>query len=620
MKEKLKKQLGTLEVFSIASGAMISSGLFILPSVIYKEAGPSIIISYILAAIIIVPAMLSKIELATAMPKSGGAYFFVNKSFGPLFGTLSGFSSWFALSLKSAFALIGIGIFLNPFIPELAAYVKIIGITFTVFFTVINIISVKHSGRFQVVLLLALLGILFLFIILGISSTKFDINNFVPFTPNGWVQVLPVTGMIFISFSGLTKIAAVAEEIKNPGKTIPKGMLSAFFVVSLTYLFVIFVTVGLLNENKFESLTPLSEAAKHLFGEPGFNILIVAGMLAFITTANAGLMAASRSPLAMAKDNLLPSIFSKVSIRFRTPVVSIIVTSLFMICAIIFFDIKNLVKIASTMGLILFSLVNISVVLMRESRILSYKPTFKSPLYPYIHIAGTVIYIYLIFQMGLEYIIMTVAFFTITLLLYLLFSKSRNKKDSAIIRIVERLTSKEIKTPTLNNELRDILLERDEIIEDRFDSIIKAAKIIDIENEINIDELFQIVADILTSKYDLKPKNIINLLQEREKDSTTAIYPGLAIPHIVIPGKNIFDIVVVRSKHGISFSKDLPLVNIIFALAGSKDERTFHLQALMAIAQIVQNKDFEHNWMKTRNAEDLRNLILLAQRIRKGTI
>ena len=291
-----------------------------------------------------------------------------------------------------------------------------------------------------------------------------------------------------------------------------------------------------------------------------------------------------------------------------------------MICAIIFFDIKNLVKIASTMGLILFSLVNISVILMRESRILSYKPTFKSPLYPYIHIAGTVIYIYLIFQMGLEYVLMTIGFLVITILLYLLFSRSRNKKDSAIIHIVERLTSKEIKTPTLNNELRDILLERDEIIEDRFDSIIKAAEIIDIKDGINIDELFKVIADKLANKYKLNPKNIIGLLQEREKDSTTAIYPGMAIPHIVIPGKNIFDIVVLRSKHGISFSKDLPLVNIIFALAGSKDERTFHLQALMAIAQIVQNQDFEHNWMKTRNAEDLRNLILLAQRIRKGTI
>ncbi len=617
---KLKRQLGTLEVFSIASGAMISSGLFILPSVIYKEAGPSIIIAYILAAIMIVPAMLSKIELATAMPKSGGTYFFVNKSFGPLFGTLSGFSSWFALSLKSAFALLGIGIFLEAFIPDLEPYIVIISICFTVFFTLLNIISVKHSGRFQVVLLLSLLVILFLFIIFGISSTKFNINNFIPFTPNGWLPVLPVTGMIFISYSGLTKIAAVAEEIKNPGKTILRGMLSAFFVVSLTYLFVISVTIGLLNNNQFASRTPISEAAKQLFGSTGFIILIIAGMFAFITTANAGLMAASRSPLAMAKDNLLPSIFSRVSIRFKTPFVSIILTSLFMMCAIAFLDIKSLVKIASTMGLVLFSLVNISVIVMRESKMLSYKPTFKSPLYPYIHIAGTIIYIYLIFQMGLEYMLMTIGFFAVTILLYLVFSKSRNQKDSAIIRIVERLTSKEIKTPTLNNELRDILLERDEIIEDRFDAIIKNAEIIDIEKEIDINQLFSIVADKLGTKYKIKQDIIINLLHERERDSTTAIYPGLAIPHIVIPGKNTFDIVLLRSKHGISFADDLPLVNIIFALAGSRDERTFHLQALMAIAQIVQNQDFEHNWMKTRNAEDLRNLILLAQRIRKGAV
>lgn len=617
---KLKKQLGTLEVFSIASGAMISSGLFILPSVIYNIAGPSIIIGYILASIIVIPAMFSKIELATAMPKSGGTYFFVNKSFGPLFGTLSGLSSWFALSFKSAFALLGIGIFLEPFIPELAPYIKIISVCFTVFFTIINMVSVKHSGRFQVVLLLVLLFILFIFIILGISSGKFKINNFIPFAPNGWEPILPVTGMIFISFSGLTKIAAIAEEVKNPVVTIKRGMISAFLIVSLMYLFVIIVTVGLLDRNNFNSLTPISNAALVFSGNIGFNALIIAGMLAFITTANAGLMSASRNPLAMAKDNLLPGIFAKVSIKFQTPVVALMMTSLFMICSILFLDIKNLVKIASTMGLILFSLVNISVIIMRESKLVSYKPTFKSPFYPYINISGTLIYIYLIFQMGIEYLLLTIGFFVIALILYLVLSGTRNKKDSAIIHIVERLTSGEIKTPGLNDELREILIERDEIIEDRFDSVIKNASIIDIDKEIDIDELFGIIAGKLSEKYNLKQDIIVKLLYEREKDSTTAISAGLAIPHIVIPGKNIFDIVVLRSKHGIKFAEDLPLVNIIFALAGSRDERTFHLQALMAIAQIVQNKDFEHNWMKTRNAEDLRNLILIAQRVRKGTI
>ena len=119
MAETMNKKLGFLEVFSIATGAMISSGLFVLPAVVYGKAGPSILLAYFIAALVVVPAMLSKAELATAMPKSGGDYFFVHRSLGPLFGTFAGLAAWFSLSLKSAFALVGIGIFLAPLVPVL---------------------------------------------------------------------------------------------------------------------------------------------------------------------------------------------------------------------------------------------------------------------------------------------------------------------------------------------------------------------------------------------------------------------------------------------------------------------------------------------------------------------
>ena len=98
--QQLKKELRLIDVFSISSGAMISSGLFVLPSIVFLKAGPSIILSYIFAALLVVPAMLAKAELATAMPKAGGVYFFVHRSLGPLFGTFTGFAAWFSLSLK----------------------------------------------------------------------------------------------------------------------------------------------------------------------------------------------------------------------------------------------------------------------------------------------------------------------------------------------------------------------------------------------------------------------------------------------------------------------------------------------------------------------------------------
>ena len=98
------------------------------------------------------------------------------------------------------------------------------------------------------------------------------------------------------------------------------------------------------------------------------------------------------------------------------------------------------------------------------------------------------------------------------------------------------------------------------------------------------------------------------------------IHEGLAIPHIIVEGMNRFDIAVIRSRAGITFPEKSSPVHVVFALAGSRDERNFHLLALMAIAQIVQNTDFLNLWLKARNAEELRNLILLAERVRKEQV
>jgi APA family basic amino acid/polyamine antiporter len=615
--DTLKKELGALEVFSISSGAMISSGLFVLPAIVYGIGGPSIILSYILAAVIVIPAMLSKAELATAMPKAGGVYFFTHRSLGPLFGTFAGLASWFSLSLKSAFALVGIGIFLEPFIPSFSMQMgTVIALCFAVIFTVLNILSVKESGLFQDILVLTLIGILLFYVFSGMNHI--DIMNYVPFKANGWMPIYTVTGMIFVSFGGLTKIASIAEEIKNPQITIPRGMFSAFGVVTLIYALTVFVTVGLLDQLEFKStLTPLSNAASKYLGNPGYILLSVAGMFAFITTANAGLLSASRSPLAMSRDHLLPPFLSKVSVRLQTPVVSILITSLFMMLVITFLGLESLVKVASTMKLLLFSFVNISVILMRESKIVTYKPTFKAPFYPYIQIIGIVIYLSLIVEMGLLPLLITVGFFLVALLWYFLYSKSRNLRQSALIHIVERATARDMRSSKLTDELMEILQQRDEIVEDRFDRIIKGAAIIDLKHRVDLKGLFQILSETFGERFGIATAVIRELLEQREKDSTTAIHTGLAIPHIVIEGANKFDIIPVRSKEGIDFGEHMPPVQVVFALAGTKDERNFHLQVLMAIAQILQNKDFLNNWVKVEGVEDMRNLILLAERVRK---
>ncbi|MBN2510357.1 MAG: amino acid permease, partial [Spirochaetales bacterium] len=149
--ETLKRELGFWDVFSLSSGAMISSGIFVLPAIVYEKAGPSMLFSYFLASLLIIPAMFAQTELATAMPKSGGTYFYITRSFGGMYGTFSGIANWFSLMLKSAFALVGIGVFLKPLVPVYSPHmITILACIFTIIFSILNILSVKGSGRSQI--------------------------------------------------------------------------------------------------------------------------------------------------------------------------------------------------------------------------------------------------------------------------------------------------------------------------------------------------------------------------------------------------------------------------------------------------------------------------------------
>ena len=184
------------------------------------------------------------------------------------------------------------------------------------------------------------------------------------------------------------------------------------------------------------------------------------------------------------------------------------------------------------------------------------------------------------------------------------------------MHIVERVTAKELKTVTLENELRDILMERDDIIEDRFDKLIRDCEILDITGHEKADKVFRKMSSILAGRLETDEYVLFEKFLHREAQGGTVVQPGFAIPHIVVDGENKFDILLVRAVDGIEFPHAEEPIKIMFVLAGSKDERNYHLRALMAIAQIGQEKDFEQRWLSARNNEAIRNLILLSARKR----
>ncbi len=612
-KPKLKKELNLLDVFCVATGAMISSGLFILPGLAHALAGPSVVVSYFLAGLLAMTGMLSQAELVSAMPKAGGTYFYVARSMGPVVATINGLLTWLSVSLKGAFALVGMAAFASLFSN---IDVHILGVIFCIFFLVINFIGIKEAGRVQVFIVVVLLALLIFYGIRGLPEVK--IQNFTPFAPRGIAAIFSTAGFVFISYGGLLKVASIAEEVKNPGKVVPMGMILSFASVSILYTLVIFVTSGVLGAEQLDhSLTPISDGAVVFMGAAGKIALGIAAILAFVSTVNAGIMSASRYPLALSRDGLLPNLFGSINRTFKTPDVAILATGIIMIAAL-FLDLKILVEVASTVLIFTFILSCICVIIMRESGVKNYQPQFRAPLYPWLQIIGVFGCWLLVVNMGKEALFISSILFACGIAVFWFYGRQRTKKDFALLHLIERVAAREFVDLSLESELREIIRERDEIIKDRFDGIIEEAIVLDIDKSLPSGEFFKLAAEKMSQKLGIKDLVILRLLLDREEQSSTVLSPGLAIPHIIIEGDHRFLILLARCKEGIVFPEADQKVHMVFVIAGTRDERNFHLRALSAIAQIAQDPTFENKWINAKDGEDLRNIILLAQRKRFG--
>ena len=612
---KLIKELNLVDVFCIASGAMISSGLFILPGLAHSKASPAVVLSYFIAGLLALTGMLSQAELVSAMPKSGGTYFYVTRSMGSAAGTVNGLITWISLCFKTAFALIGMAAFAKIIIN---LDIKIIALLLCFLFTAINLISIKKAGRMQDILVFGLFAILLLYIIRGLSAI--NIHNFEPFVPKGLTSIFSTAGFVFISYGGLINVASIAEEVKNPSRTIPLGMLLSLFITSIFYTLVVFITSGVLGAAELDhSLTPISDGAFSFMGQSGLILLSIAAVLAFISTANAGIMAASRYPLALSKDELLPQFLGKINKTFKTPHSSILLTGFFT-TAFLFLKLDIFVKIASTVLLLTFLFSCLSVIIMRESNLQNYDPQFKSPLYPWVQLIGIIGFSYLIFEMGKAALWASSILISGGFFIYWFYGRIRTTREYALLHLIQRITAKELTTHSLETELKKIIRERDDIIRDRFDKIIEECIVLDLDQNLILEKFFQYVSKVMSERLKVNQSVLFKLLLDREKDSSTEIQPGIAIPHIIIEGENCFDILMCRSKQGIIFSKNLPKVHTIFILIGTKDERNFHLRALAAIAQIIQDHNFHKKWMAAKSKEVLRDIVLLGQRVRKNVL
>ncbi len=394
-------------------------------------------------------------------------------------------------------------------------------------------------------------------------------------------------------------------------------MLS-LIVTTVLYALVILVTIGISNpENLKETITPISDGG-YVFGGNVFKIVISVGaFLAFISTANSAIMTASRYPLGMSRDKLLPGSFQKISTRFKTPYIAILFTGFFIIVVILFLRLELLVKVASSILIILYIFANLTLILFRESKILSYRPKFHVPFYPYLPVLGIVGGVFLLIEIGTFTLLLTLFFLLLGFIWYKAYAEKRATQHSALIHVLERLVAKdkELTSESLLTELRDIVIQRDKIVEDKFHKLIEEGRVLDIDPPLKMESFFRKISDILSEDLNIKSEELFNKFLKREIESSTVVGKGLAIPHIAIKGENIFKVILIRAKAGIIFPRD-QLVHILFVFVGSSGDRILHLKVLSAIAQVIQSPRFTEAWNNAKNEEELRNVVLLADRQR----
>ncbi len=285
--KQLNKELTLFNIYTIATGATIASGFFLLPGLAYAQAGSAMMLSYFIAAIPVIPALFSTAELSTAMPRAGGVYFFLDRSMGPMMGTIGGLGTWLALVLKTSFALVGIGAYMSLYLPNVEMLPVSIG--FALFFGIINLFGAKRSGFFQIILVISLLILLSIFT--GTGFTKINYHYFSGFYDQDIRSVFSTAGLVYVSYVGLSKIASVSEEVKNPEKNIPKAMFLALGTAIIVYGLGTFIIIGLVpGELLKNDLTPVATAAEISIGRHGALLMTIAAVFAFFSVANAGIL------------------------------------------------------------------------------------------------------------------------------------------------------------------------------------------------------------------------------------------------------------------------------------------------------------------------------------------
>lgn len=427
---ELKKTLGPVNLVLLGIGCIIGAGIFVRTgSAAALHAGPAVIISFVIAGAICAFAGLCYAELASALPVSGSAYTYSYTTLGEFAAWIMGGLLLLEYGLAASTVAVGwgeyfvsllhdMGIIIPPELTapagkvittesgsQITAVFNLPAAGISVVMALLLIVGVSESATVNNVIVFIKVAVIIAFCVVGAFFVNPD--NWQPFIPEptgvdgefGWGGVMRAATIVFFAYIGFEAVSTAGQEAKNPKRDMPIGIIGSLVVCTVLYMATSLVLTGVVPYEQLNSGAPVADAVNS-FG-PGwtwFAVMIKVGALAGLTSVILVLMyGQTRIFYTMARDGLLPTPFSKIHPKFKTPWVNTIVTGVIVAVAAGVFDINTIGDLTSVGTLAAFAIVCVSVIWLRQTRP-NLERGFKVPLYPVVPIVGILSCLYLMFQ------------------------------------------------------------------------------------------------------------------------------------------------------------------------------------------------------------------------------
>lgn len=429
----LMRCLTGFDLTLLGIGAIIGAGIFVLTGVVAAtKTGPAIVLSYIIAGLACLFSALSYAELATAIGGCGSAYAYAYVGFGEVIAWIIGWDLLLEYSITIATVAVGWSSYLKSLLQSMSVpvtniihfgsviRVDILAILIMTITSVLLVWGVRSSARFNNIIVGIKLLVIFLF--LAVASTHINPDNWHPFMPFGWLGVAQGASLIFFAYIGFDAVSTTAEEVVNPQRNLPIGIVGSLLVSTLLYIVISLALTGMVSYKSLNVASPISDALMAI-GYQGMAGVISVGALAGLTTVILVLsFGLSRIFYAIARDGLLPKYFSVLHAKTKTPMRIIILCGVWIGLISALFPIDLLAQLVNIGTLMAFTMVCLGVLILRRTQPNLHRP-FKTPFMPYVPVLGMICCLYLIANLPWLTVLRFIVWFTIGIVIYFSFGR-----------------------------------------------------------------------------------------------------------------------------------------------------------------------------------------------------